>query len=143
MNKCVSLFILIVISLIVVSYKSPLLANVSQSDSKDQTFSFDTVTVLRNGKILAIADCKNLASIYDPVLKVWTKTAPPISRRAQFRSTLLNNGKVLVSGGTDCSGKALKTVRFMILLSISGQYKRHSPMLVIFTLQLCLMTVRC
>jgi N-acetylneuraminic acid mutarotase len=88
-------------------------ANVS-IDSKDQPFSFDTETVLRNGKVLGIAHCKNVAAIFDPTLRVWTKAALPTTSRVQFTSTLLNNGKVLVSGGNDCSNnrseKTIKTV---------------------------------
>jgi N-acetylneuraminic acid mutarotase len=74
--------------------------------------SFFTTTMLSNGKVLAIGgrihtgpdyfDYKAIAwaDIYDPATKKWSATGTMSISREDHSAVLLNNGKVLVIGGT-------------------------------------------
>jgi len=68
--------------------------------------SYQTATLLTNGKVLVAGGCysacgiynMNNAELYDPGTGLWTATGS-MSARAQHTATLLPNGKVLVAGG--------------------------------------------
>jgi hypothetical protein len=74
--------------------------------------SFFTTTLLSNGKVLAIGgrihtgpdyfDYKAIAwaDLYDPTTKKWSATGTMSISREDHSAVLLNNGKVLVIGGT-------------------------------------------
>lgn len=74
--------------------------------------SFFTTTMLSNGKVLAIGgrihtgpdyfDYKAIAwaDLYDPATKKWSATGTMSISREDHSAVLLNNGKVLVIGGT-------------------------------------------
>lgn len=71
-----------------------------------------TLTTLQNGKILAVGgstrdDPSGLtatAELYDPATRSWTLTGSMSVRRSGHAATLLNNGQILITGGTYTSG---------------------------------------
>jgi N-acetylneuraminic acid mutarotase len=74
-----------------------------------------TATLLRNGKVLAVAGgtaAGNLvtfvssAELYDPETGNWTATGETIEARYTHTATLLPSGKVLVAGGNGASTSA-------------------------------------
>ncbi len=78
-----------------------------------------TATLLSDGKVLVVGgrDYTTLASnkytagaeIYDPSTGVWTATGSLATERASHTSTLLQNGKVLVVGGSNESTRNLNS----------------------------------
>lgn len=76
-------------------------------------------TLLPNGKVLvAGGEAPNnilgsgilaSAELYDPDTGTWTATGSLATGRSGHTATLLPNGKVLVSGGTDSSGNSLSS----------------------------------
>lgn len=71
-----------------------------------------TVTWLSNGKVLAAGGSaagfnpilQRTAEIYDPATNAWTLTGEMTTPRITHSTTLLMNGKVLVTGGSNDSG---------------------------------------
>jgi N-acetylneuraminic acid mutarotase len=76
-----------------------------------------TATLLSNGKVMVIGgsttyfgyNITNTCAIYDPSTGVWTATNPMNVSRVWHASTLLNNGKVLVSGGLNSATNYFKS----------------------------------
>src|ERR1035438_1437181 len=75
---------------------------------------YHTATLLPNGKVLVVGGETNnqiilgnnslaSAELYDPATGHWTATGPLKYGRYQHTATLLQNGKVLVAGGTGYS----------------------------------------
>jgi hypothetical protein len=70
-----------------------------------------TATLLNNGKVLFAGGYINgngsastvVAELYDPASGTWSAAAPMASVRAGHTATLLNNGQVLVLGGSNGS----------------------------------------
>jgi N-acetylneuraminic acid mutarotase len=68
-----------------------------------------TATLLQNGKVLVAGGLNsfmslrglNSAELYDPVANTWTTAATMLTGRHDHTATLLPNGKVLVTGGSD------------------------------------------
>ncbi|MBN1207018.1 MAG: hypothetical protein JXB05_19190 [Myxococcaceae bacterium] len=71
-----------------------------------------SATLLPDGRVLVVGGADSeyggnvLAQpeIYDPQSGLWTPTAPPSTARSHHTATLLNEGKVLVTGGTNGGG---------------------------------------
>ncbi len=71
-----------------------------------------TLTTLTDGRVLLTGGCSGTGlpctsqggTVYDPVLNTWTPTGPMQINRSLARATLLDSGKVLVSGGLDTNG---------------------------------------
>lgn len=71
-----------------------------------------TLTTLQSGKILAVGgstrdDPSGLtatAELYDPATRSWKLTGSMSVRRSSHAATLLNNGQVLITGGTSTTG---------------------------------------
>ena len=75
----------------------------------------DTVTTLEDGRILVVGDLSspgnwNGARIYSPVKGVWQSTAYLADKRLWHTSTLLWDGRVLITGGRKVSGEVIHTV---------------------------------
>ena len=83
--------------------------------------SFDTATLLQDGKVLIVGGLSSssgsgssgidpatqTAELYDPSSGTFTKlTAPLVAPRALHTATLLQDGKVLIAGGLDTGGSA-------------------------------------
>lgn len=77
-----------------------------------------TATLLPNGKVLVAGGFNNDSSgqpqgqlstceLYDPATETWSVTGALTDGRDGHTATLLSNGKVLVTGGYDTSGKPL------------------------------------
>ena len=69
-----------------------------------------TATLLKNGKVLITGGHKDRhadimiyssAELYDPLLNTFTVTGNMTIRRHKHDATLLNDGKVLITGGSD------------------------------------------
>jgi hypothetical protein len=77
-----------------------------------------TATLLNNGKVLvaggASGDSANIAissaELFDPVSGTFSRTADMTSQRMSFTATLLGDGEVLATGGSDNSGAPLASV---------------------------------
>lgn len=71
-----------------------------------------TLTTLQDGKILAVGgstrdDASGVtatAELYDPATRSWKLTGSMAMGRSSHTATLLNNGQVLIAGGTSTSG---------------------------------------
>jgi hypothetical protein len=61
------------------------------------------LTLVAGGSIAVGPVVTESAELYDPVLGIFTETAPMNSPRQQFTATLLLDGRVLVAGGFDGS----------------------------------------
>lgn len=72
------------------------------------------MSVLQNGKVLVTGGyyfgddknlneyyCVNSAEIYDPQTEVWTTTNQMSYKRSKHTSSVLKNGMVLVTGGSE------------------------------------------
>ena len=75
----------------------------------------DTVTTLRDGRVLVVGDLSspdnwNGARVYSPLKGVWQSTAYLADKRRWHTSTLLQDGRVLVTGGREATGKVIRTV---------------------------------
>ncbi len=86
----------------------------SMNDSR----TFPTATLLPDGKVLVTggydADFSTVvyhssAEIYDPTSGTWTPTGSMSTARYHHTATLLNNGKVLISGGSDATDSLAST----------------------------------
>jgi large repetitive protein len=74
---------------------------------------FHTATLLADGKVLVAAgfdggfnNVLRSAELYDPAAGTWTGTVGRMTRgRANHRATLLADGRVLVAGGNNLTGK--------------------------------------
>jgi hypothetical protein len=67
--------------------------------------SWDTATLLQNGKVLVTGgyddDNVNTTEVYDPAPGVWSRTGSLIKARYGQTATLLQDGRVLVARGSD------------------------------------------
>jgi hypothetical protein len=71
-----------------------------------------TATLLNNGKVLVAGGYNGTAAqapvataeLYDPLLGTFVPTGNMTSPHAGHTATLLNNGKVLIAGGSDSAG---------------------------------------
>jgi N-acetylneuraminic acid mutarotase len=78
---------------------------------------YHTATLLSAGKVLVIGGLNhqkgfnslNTVEIYDPTLNKWILKAPMTIARHHHAATVLNSGKVIVTGGEDAQG-ALSSV---------------------------------
>jgi hypothetical protein len=82
---------------------------------KARTRQGDTVTRLSDGRVLVVGDFSSLddwngAQVYNPNKDVWKSTAYLVDKRRWHSSTLLLDGRVLVTGGRERSGEVLHTV---------------------------------
>lgn len=82
---------------------------------KARTRQGDTVTRLDDGRVLVVGDFSspddwNGAQVYDPNKDVWKSTAYLVDKRRWHTSTLLLDGRVLVTGGREKSSEVLHTV---------------------------------
>ena len=82
---------------------------------KARTRRGDTVTTLHDGRVLVVGVLSspgnwNGARVYSPSKDVWQSTAYLADKRRWHGSTLLLDGRVLVTGGRKVSGKVLHTV---------------------------------
>ncbi len=81
---------------------------------KARTERGDTVTTLNDGRILVVGDLSspdnwNGARVYSPLKGVWQSTAYLADKRYWHTSTLLQDGRVLITGGRKDSGQVLRT----------------------------------
>lgn len=81
---------------------------------KTQMQQGDTVTTLGDGRVLVVGDFSipghwNGAQVYDPTEDAWESTAYLADKRRWHTSTLLLDGRVLVTGGQERSGRVLHT----------------------------------
>ncbi|WP_169800618.1 kelch repeat-containing protein [Archangium gephyra] len=73
---------------------------------------YHTATLLPGGRVLVTGGADreyggavlSTAELYDPATGTWMPAAPMASARRDHTATLLGNGKVLVTGGTNASG---------------------------------------
>lgn len=82
---------------------------------KARTQRGDSVTTLNDGRVLVVGDLPspgdwNGAQIYSPAKNAWKSTAFLVDKRRWHTSTLLLDGRVLVTGGRERSGRVLHTV---------------------------------
>src|SRR5262249_32838628 len=69
-----------------------------------------SMTLLPNGKVLAVAGGNAATEIYDPPSGTWTLTANTLSSGRSYTSTiLLPNGKVLIAGGSGLGANPSQT----------------------------------
>jgi len=98
-----------------------------------------TATPLHNGQVLVcggvntsstnVVTVLNSCEIYDPFFKTWTMARPMSAARRGHAASLLNNGKVLVTGGYDGTAAitALKTTE--IYDPGSGAWSAGTPLI--------------
>jgi N-acetylneuraminic acid mutarotase len=93
-----------------------LLGSWSSAASMATARSGHTTTLLGNGKVLVTwgsqipGDARGAlssAELYDPVTNTWSSAGSMATARNGHTATLLNNGKVLVTGGSNDSGGSL------------------------------------
>ena len=60
------------------------------------------LTLLNDGRVLAVGGGSEIAELYNPVTGTWTRTGSMVADRRSHTATLLKNGKVLVVGGMYC-----------------------------------------
>lgn len=82
---------------------------------KARTQQGDTVTKLHDDRVLVVGDFSspddwNGAQVFDPRKEKWKSTAYLVDKRRWHTSTLLLDGRVLVTGGRDNTGEILHTV---------------------------------
>jgi N-acetylneuraminic acid mutarotase len=92
----------------------------SKTGSMSTARETHTATLLQNGKVL-VSGGRNVdgtlagpyplatAELYDPISNAWSPAGSMLTVRWAHTATLLQNGKVLVSGGKDLNGEALAT----------------------------------
>jgi len=73
------------------------LVGFEETGSFAQMRSYETATLLPNGKLLATSNVS--AELYDPASRTWKSTGNLNETRGSHTATLLGNGKVLVAGG--------------------------------------------
>jgi N-acetylneuraminic acid mutarotase len=103
--------------------------------------SFFTTTMLSNGKVLAIGgrihtgpdyfDYKAIAwaDLYDPTTKKWNATGTMSIGREDHSAVLLNNGKVLVIGGTTVDFNGVTVASAELYDPASGTWATTGSML--------------
>jgi len=103
--------------------------------------SFFTTTLLSNGKVLAIGgrihtgpdyfDYKAIAwaDLYDPATRKWTATGTMSISREDHAAVLLNNGKVLVTGGTTVDFNGVTVASAELYDPTSGTWATTGAML--------------
>ena len=72
-----------------------------------------TATLLNDGRVLVVggkssrnsSDILNSVEIYTPATGLWSDAAPMLSKRYTHAATLLPDGRVLVTGGTNSDGR--------------------------------------
>ena len=87
----------------------------SSAASMSQARFVPTATLLGNGKVLVAGGSNNggvsgdlsSAELYDPTSNTWSSAGSMSTAREDARATLLVNGKVLVTGGTDSNGNPI------------------------------------
>jgi len=91
----------------------PLTGSWSDTGKLTATRLFHTATMLSDGKVLVAGgigssaggdELRTVAELYDPATGIWTVTGALGTPRIGHTSTMLANGKVLVSGGNNASG---------------------------------------
>lgn len=96
-----------------------------------------TATTLRGGRVLVVGGVVQpgenafpvtLATVelYDPVMSIWTEAAPMRVAREFHTATLLADGRVLVSGGTQSNGRVLADAE--IYDPIANRWQSIEPM---------------
>lgn len=63
--------------------------------------TFDTATLLRDGRVLLVGGVRATAELYDPARDTWSETSELNIPRWYHSAVLLADGKVLVAGGGD------------------------------------------
>jgi N-acetylneuraminic acid mutarotase len=103
--------------------------------------SFFTTTLLSNGKVLAIGgrihtgpdyfDYKAIAwaDLYDPATRKWSPTGTMSISREDHAAVLLNNGKVLVTGGTTMDFNGVTVASAELYDPTSGTWATTGAML--------------
>lgn len=88
------------------------------TSSMSQTRFAPAMALMGNGKVLVAGGYgggfgqgvfRNSAEIYDPATRRWTPTTSMRDCRLQATTTVLNSGKILVVGGTGCTGGSQNT----------------------------------
>jgi hypothetical protein len=77
------------------------------SKSAGHTATLLSCSCASNGKVLLVGGGNASAGLYDPSTRAWTATGGNAGNRSFHTATTLSNGKVLLVGGADGSGKAL------------------------------------
>jgi uncharacterized repeat protein (TIGR01451 family) len=96
-----------------------------------------TLTVLNDGKVLAVGGYQsasldgivavNSAEIYDPLADTWTPTVESMAvARFGHTATLLSEGKVLVTGGSNIAGSSLSSAE--VYDPLTGEWTTVAPM---------------
>lgn len=109
------------------------------ADSTGQSHIARTATLLPNGKVLFTGGYDSPGTgilspsnqLYDPATGVWSATAKLIRPRASHTATLLNNGKVLVVGGSvtqtsasGATGAAMSaTAELYVVSAVAGAWQ--------------------
>ena len=67
--------------------------------------------MLWNGKVLVAGGGSDIADLYTPLMlgtpETWASTGNLLAPRTGHQATLLDDGRVLISGGNDSSGNLL------------------------------------
>jgi hypothetical protein len=65
------------------------------------TYLLETLTLLKDGRVLVVDGRTPSTAVYDPRIKVWTRVGDMSVVRLDHTTTLLSDGKVLAAGGID------------------------------------------
>lgn len=91
-----------------------------------------TATLLTSGpdkgKVLVVGGGNSSSEIYDPASNQWSSGGGISGQRSYHTATLLPNGKVLISGGSDSSGKTTNTA--LLYDPVSRSYSNTGNMTV-------------
>jgi N-acetylneuraminic acid mutarotase len=85
--------------------------------------------LLPNGKVLTVGgvylaslgwSARDTAELFDPTTNTWSYAASPSTSRKDYFSVLLNDGKVMIGGGSNAAGATLSSVE--IYDPMTGQF---------------------